>query len=139
MPRTAEDPAAGATVGQNAPKNLAQALATQLLRFPSGPIMKQQFDTPEQLLRGAEDGRLTKHAFATMLRPEPRRQFLESCAAIERNYTNDCAAAKDPCLESGCPAEGEICLQPLLRAGTDYHRACAVEWAKLYVHLENRL
>jgi hypothetical protein len=102
-------------------------------------IMNQQFDTPEQLLRYAEDGRLTKHALATMLRPEPRQVFLESCAAIERKYTNDCAAAKDPCLESGCSAEGEICLQPLLRAGTDYHKACAVEWAKLYVHLENRL
>ena len=95
-------------------------------------------DTP-QLLRYTEEGRLTKHALATMLTPEPRRQFLEACAAIEKKYTDDCAAAKDPCLESGCSAEGEICLQPLLRAGTEYHKACAAEWAKLFARPENRL
>ena len=74
-----------------------------------------------------------------MLTPEPRRQFLDACAAIEKNYTDQCAAAKDPCLESGCSAEGEICLQPLLRAGTEYHKACAAEWAKLFADHANRL
>ena len=100
--------------------------------------MQTQLDTPEQLMRYAEEGRLTKHALATMLTPEPRRKFLEACAAIEKKYTDGCGA-KDPCLEAGCSAEGEICLQPLLRAGTEYHRACAVEWAKLFVDHENRL
>ena len=100
--------------------------------------MEEQFDA-QQLLRYAEEGRLTKHVLATTLTPEPRRQFLEACAAIERKYTDDCEAAKDPCLESGCSAEGEICLQPLLRAGTEYHRACASEWAKLFAHTGNRL
>ena len=100
--------------------------------------MKEPFDA-SQLLTYAEEGRLTKHALATTLLPEPRRRFLEACAAIEKQYTDDCAAAKDPCLESGCSAEGEICLQPLLRAGTEYHRACAVEWEKLFAHHENRL
>ena len=95
--------------------------------------------TTPQLLKLAEEGRLTKHALATMLTPESRREFLEACAAIEKKYTDDCGATNDPCLESGCSAAGEICLQPLLRAGTDYHKACAVEWAKLFARRENRL
>ncbi len=100
--------------------------------------METELNTP-QLMKFAEEGRLTKHALATMLTPESRRQFLEACAAIERKYTEDCTAQKDPCLESGCSAEGEICLQPLLRAGTEYHKACAAEWAKLFARRENRL
>lgn len=100
--------------------------------------MPDQFDSP-RLLKYAEEGRLTKHALATTLTPEPRRQFLDACAAIEKKYTDQCAAAKDPCLESGCSAEGEICLQPLLRAGTEYHKACAAEWAKLFADHANRL
>jgi hypothetical protein len=99
--------------------------------------MDEQPDS-QQLLRYAEEGRLTKHALATMLKPEPRQQFLKACAVIEKKFTDDCAAAKDPCLESGCSAEGEICLQPLLRAGTEYHRAYAAEWAKLFASSENR-
>jgi hypothetical protein len=93
--------------------------------------------TKPQLLKLAEEGRLTKHAMATMLTPELRREFLTACAAIERKYTDDCSATNDPCLESGCSAEGEICLQPLLRAGSDYHKACAAEWAKLVARRQN--
>jgi hypothetical protein len=100
--------------------------------------MKEKFDM-QQLLQLAEDGRLTKHALATMLVPEARQEFLESCAAIEKKYTDDCAATKDPCLESGCSAEGEICLQPLLRAQSEYHKACAAEWSKLFARKENRV
>ena len=100
--------------------------------------MTNQLET-EPLLKYAEEGRLTKHALATMLTPEARQRFLDACAAIEKNYTDECAAAKDPCLESGCSAEGEICLQPLLRAGTEYHKACAAEWATLFSKPENRL
>ena len=100
--------------------------------------MKDKFDMQE-LLKFAEEGRLTKHALGTMLVPGARRQFLESCGAIEKKYTDDCAAMKDPCLESGCSVEGEICLQPLLRAGTEYHKAYAAEWAKLFGDEENRL
>ena len=99
--------------------------------------MEEEFDTPEQLMKYAEEGRLTKHALATMLTPEPRRQFLEACAAIEKKYTVDCAAANDPCLESGCAVEDEICLQPLLRAGTEYHKACPLECPNLFAHSEN--
>ena len=98
----------------------------------------QEADT-EQLLKFAEEGRLTKEALAAMLAPEARSRFLESCALIEKQYTEACTAKNDPCLESGCSAEGEICLQPLLNAEPEYSRACAVEWAKLYTHPENRL
>jgi hypothetical protein len=92
-----------------------------------------------QLLSYAAEGRLTKHALATTLRPEAREKFLEACAAVEKKYTDECAAAGDPCLESGCSAKGEICLQPLLRAGTEYHKKCGAEWAKLYVDKKNRI
>jgi hypothetical protein len=91
-----------------------------------------------RLLHHAEEGRLTTHALASTLVPEARQRFLLACAAIERRYTEKCAAS-DPCLESGCSVQDEICLQPLLRAGTEYHKACADEWARLYAHEENRL
>ncbi len=91
-----------------------------------------------QLQTLAAEGRLTKHALATTLAPEPRRRFLDACAAIEKEYTDKCGSA-DPCLESGCSTAGEICLQPLLRAGTEYHKQCGAQWAKLYAREENRL
>jgi len=100
--------------------------------------MDEQLSAPH-LLNLAEEGKLTKHALATTLTPESRRHFLEACAAIEKKFTDACAAAHDPCLESGCSAEGEICLQPLLRAESEYHKACGAEWAKLFASRENRL
>ena len=57
---------------------------------------------------------------------------------IERSYTDACAAAKDPCLESGCSCVGDVCLQPLLRASTEYHSRCGAEWAKLFAERSNR-
>ena len=87
--------------------------------------------TPQQMLHYANEGRLTKHALATTLAPEPRQRFLDACTVIERKLTFECGT-KDPCLEMGCSAAGEVCLQPILRAGTDYHKACAAEWAKLF-------
>jgi len=99
--------------------------------------MNNTFDSPEHVMALAAEGRLTKHALATHLAAAPRLVFLEACAAIEKNYTDDCAA-KDPCLEAGCSMAGEVCLQPLLRAGTEYHKACAAEWAKLFANRENR-
>jgi hypothetical protein len=100
--------------------------------------MDNVMDRPERLMTHAAEGRLTKHALATLLTIEPRRVFLDACAAIEKQYTDDCAAGNDPCLESGCAAEGEVCLQPLLRAGADYHKACAAEWVKLFADRTNR-
>jgi hypothetical protein len=94
--------------------------------------------TPEQVISYAIEGRLSKHALATLLAPETRRPFFDACAAIELKYTEDCRAQNDPCLESGCSAEGERCLQPLLRAGVDYDKACGAEWAKLFADRSNR-
>jgi hypothetical protein len=75
-----------------------------------------------------------RQVLVTLLDARRRRLFLEACARIEQAYTAECAATNDPCLESGCAidhAAGEVCLQPLVRAGRDYDAACAAEWVKL--------
>ena len=95
-------------------------------------------DTPDQVMACAIEGRLTKHALASLLSPESRRGFLDACGVIEKSYTDTCAAANDPCLESGCSCEGGICLQPLLRASTEYQRRCGTEWVKLFAEGRNR-
>ena len=95
--------------------------------------------SPEELMRVAAQGRLPKSALVNLLALEHRQAFLDACAVIERKYTEDCTATNDPCLESGCAVEGEICLQPLLRAGVEYHRACAAEWTKLFADPRNRI
>jgi hypothetical protein len=94
--------------------------------------MAQLVETPQEIVVGhAAEGRIPKHVLAGLLPPAKRAAFLEACARIEKRYTEDCTAAGDPCLESGCALEGEICLQPLLRAGDEYHKACAAEWLKI--------
>ena len=95
-------------------------------------------DKPEQLMTQAAEGRLTKHALLSLLAPAARPAFLAACAKIELKYTEDCRALNDPCLDSGCSMEGDRCLQPLLRAGTEYDKACGAEWAKLFVDDANR-
>jgi hypothetical protein len=94
---------------------------------------------PEELMKVAAQGRLPKSALVNLLDFEHRQAFLDACAVIERKYTEDCTATNDPCLESGCAVEGEICLEPLLRAGIEYHRACAAEWIKLFADPRNRI
>jgi len=93
-------------------------------------------DTPEHVISYATGGRLSKHALASLLTAQARVPFFDACSAIELRRTEACA--KDPCLESGCSAEGERCLQPLIRAGTAYYKACGVEWAKLFADAANR-
>ena len=100
--------------------------------------MEPKNEAHERLMRYAAEGRLTKHALASLLTAQPRAEFLAACAQIETRYTQTCGI-RDQCLESGCSAEGEICLQPLLRAGTEYHQACAAEWGKLFAKAENRV
>jgi hypothetical protein len=95
-------------------------------------------DSPEQVMTYATGGRLSKHALASLLTAQARRPFLDACSAIELKYTEACRALNDPCLDSGCSVEGERCLQPLLRAGTEYHKACGAEWAKLFADVGNR-
>lgn len=75
-----------------------------------------------------------RQVLVDLLDARRRRLFLQACTRIEQAYTAECAATNDPCLESGCAidqAAGEVCLQPLLRAGRDYDAACAAEWVKL--------
>ena len=104
--------------------------------------LNQRFGTPDRLMEFAEEGRLSKGVLVNLLNVESRRSYLAACAAIEKKYTEECAAKNDPCLVSGCSidqAAGEICLQPLLNAGIDYHRACAAEWIKLFRTPQNRI
>ena len=94
-------------------------------------------ETPEHLMTRAAEGRLTKHALASYLTPAARRVFLDACSTIELAYTDECAT--DPCLAAGCSMDAEVCLQPVLEAGTTYHQACDAEWASLYAVPENRV
>jgi hypothetical protein len=101
-------------------------------------VVECQFDTPEKLLRGAAEGRLGKQALASLLAGEPRTTFLKTCAEIERRYTEECAAELNPCMDSGCMSDGEICLQPLLRREAEYCRSCGTVWSRLCARPENR-
>lgn len=93
---------------------------------------------PEELIAFAREGRLSKPALATLLTVKARRPFFDACAAIELQYTDACRAKNDPCLESGCAAEGERCLNPILEAGADYHKAIGAAWAPLFADAANR-
>lgn len=113
---------------------------------PWGAIAAQKYfservGSPERLMAFAAEGPLSKPALAALLNGEARPVYLKRCARIERAYTDACAAKGDPCLESGCSVEGgdEICLQPLLEAGVEYDKACALEWIELFRDPANRL
>src|SRR5215212_3443148 len=94
--------------------------------------------TSEDTIAVAMEGRLSKHALAGLLTAEARKPFYDACAAIELQYTDACRALDDPCLASGCSAEGERCLQPVLRAGIDYYQKCGAAWATLFADIGNR-
>jgi hypothetical protein len=87
--------------------------------------------TPAVLMRMAAEGQLSKLDLAMVLPSDKRQAFFDACAAIEKRHTEDCTATHDPCLESGCALEGGICLQPLIRAETEYNKACAAVWTDL--------
>ena len=87
----------------------------------------------------AAEGRFTKAELAAFLVIDQRPAFLETCARIEKTYTEDCAIKNHgPCLEAGCSAEGEICLQPLLHAGSAYRKSCAAAWLPIFREPANR-
>jgi hypothetical protein len=94
--------------------------------------------TPDELITRAAEGRFTKSELAAFLAIQNRQAFLDACARIEKTYTEECAAKNDPCLVSGCSAEGEVCLQPLLHAGSAYHKACAAAWLPIFRDAKNR-
>jgi hypothetical protein len=89
-------------------------------------------NSPEKLMTFAAEGHLTKQILGSLLDADDARAYLDACAVIEKKYTADCAAKHDPCLESGCAVEEEICLEPLLRAGADYRKACGAAWRILF-------
>lgn len=97
-------------------------------------------DLADRLMVSALDGQLSKHQLASYLTADAREGFLNACAAIERQYTEACTTKRDPCLESGCAVEDAegICLQPILRAGDQFHKDCAAEWVKWFRDPANR-
>jgi hypothetical protein len=102
-------------------------------------LVNQCVGTPDRLMEYAAAGRLPKSVLLELLTVETRRTYLDACSAIEKQYTDECAASNDPCLESGCAVEGEICLQPLLRAGSGYRQRCAAVWIELFANPRNRV
>ena len=91
-----------------------------------------------RLIEKARAGQLSKLELAEFLNPMARKSFLSHCASIEKRYTEACTETHDPCLESGCALEGEVCLQPLERAGVEYDRACGNAFVELYLDPKNR-
>ena len=77
----------------------------------------QHVGSPTRLMTFVAEGRLTKHVLGSLLGGDDALAYLDACSVIEQQYTADCAAKGDPCLESGCALEGEVCLEPLLQAG----------------------
>lgn len=96
------------------------------------------FATPDQIIERARSGQVAKLELADLLNASARKIFLNFCGSIEKRYTEACTAKKDPCLESGCALEGEVCLQPLERAHADYDRACGNAFIELYLDPKNR-
>ena len=94
--------------------------------------------SPEGLMTFAREGHLSKFALASLLEPDSRQHFLDACAAIEKQFTVDCAAHGDTCLEGGCAMDGEVCLQAVLKAGSAFQQACAAEWIPLFKVEANR-
>lgn len=102
-------------------------------------FLDRRFGTPDRLMRFAEEGHLSKGVLASLLEIDDRRSYLEACATIERRFTEDCAAKNDPCLASGCFADDEVCLQPLLNAEVEYRKACADEWINRFKNPSSRI
>lgn len=95
-------------------------------------------DSPEQVMDWAHQGLLSKDALAGFLAIGTRDEFLKQCAVIEKRLTDACTATGDPCLEGGCALEGEVCLQPIVRAGVDYYKACGDAFITLFADARNR-
>ena len=100
--------------------------------------MSSPTDRLDRLVKLGESGRLAKSVLADSLNLSVRRTFLDRCAAIEKRLTEECTGRLDPCLASGCAVEGDICLNAVLSASTEYHKACAAEWRTLFADPRNR-
>ena len=100
--------------------------------------MKKVIDSVDTLVALAEEGRLATSVLADSLVPDARRMFLDGCAAIQKRLTEECTGKGDPCLESGCALEGEVCLNAMLNTESNYHKACAAEWLSFFSDPTNR-
>jgi len=98
-----------------------------------------QLGSPEKLMTFVVDGSLPKESLTSLLAIDRRAGYRDACAAIDKTYTDECAPANGPCLESGCALEGEVCLQPLVRAGSAPRKAYAAEWIRLFADAGNRI
>ncbi len=87
----------------------------------------------------AEEGRLSKTTLADSLADDARSTFLDRCSDIEKRFTKACTDRNDPCLSSGCALEGEVCLEALKNAETDFQKACGEEWRVLFADPANRI
>jgi hypothetical protein len=101
--------------------------------------VSDRFGTPERLMTFAAEGHLPKQFLANLLSPEKRPAYDAACAAMEKRYTKACTDKGDPCLESGCALDGDVCLQPLLEAGIEYRKACAATWIETFTDPKNRV
>jgi hypothetical protein len=122
-------------------RRLLSDQATPSIALSAQAFLNQRVGTAERLMQFAGEGHLSKDVLVRLLDVESRRSYLAACAAIERQYTEECGC-KDPCLGAGCSidrAAGETCLQPLLRAGADYQKACAAEWIGSFRSPQNRI
>jgi hypothetical protein len=99
---------------------------------------QQHVGSPDRLMAFAAEGHLAKQVLGSLLAIDDVPAYLHACAVIEAQYTADCAARDAPCLGPGCAVEGEICLEPLLRAGVEYHKACGAAWSRLFADPRHR-
>ena len=93
----------------------------------------------EILVKLAVEGRLSKATLSESLVGEAQDLFLGKCAAIEKQFTEQCTSRNDPCLESGCAMDGEVCLSALQNFETEYQKACGAEWRALFANPANRI
>jgi hypothetical protein len=99
----------------------------------------QHVGSPERLMAFAAQGRVDKQILGRLLDSSQGRAYLDACTVIERQYTAECGGAGDPCLASGCSLEGESCLEPLLKAGPEYQKACGAVWNTLFEDPRHRI
>lgn len=104
-------------------------------------LVSARVGNPDRLMTYAAEGHVPKQVLLSLLSVDQRQSYLDACLVIERRYTNACTCNGDNCLATGCSVKGtdEVCLEPLLSAGIEYHKACAAEWIKLFRAPDHRI
>lgn len=101
----------------------------------------QLVGTPEKLMDFAIKSNLDKATLASLLEPRIRKHFLNTCAVLEKEATDNCGAGGNTCLEDGCAFEGtdETCLNAVLLSEGKCLRECVNVWANKFRYPENRI